>query len=56
MLYVMIAVAGWMVWGVAGFEGAVGPFVLYTLQLTLNGCWTVLFFGLQRPDLAQLIS
>jgi benzodiazapine receptor len=35
VLYVMIAIAGWLVWREAGFAGAATP----------------LFFGLHRPDL-----
>jgi len=49
-LYVMIAVAGWLVWRAAGLRRAVMPFVLYALQLVLNAAWSWLFFGLHRMD------
>ena len=52
VLYATIAVAGWMVWREAGFGGATVAFTIYGLQLVLNFCWSVLFFGLRRPDLA----
>jgi tryptophan-rich sensory protein len=52
VLYVMIAVSGWLVWREFGFAGAVLPLAVYALQLVLNAAWTPLFFGLHRPDLA----
>ncbi|GAC1679506.1 MAG: tryptophan-rich sensory protein [Steroidobacteraceae bacterium] len=51
VLYLMIAVAGWLVWRDAGFAGAGWPLAVYALQLILNAAWTPLFFGLHRPDL-----
>lgn len=54
VLYAAIAVAGWLVWRRAGFAGAPGALGLYALQLLLNGLWSWLFFGLQRPDLALI--
>ena len=51
VLYLMIAVAGWLVWRDAGFANAGLPLAAYALQLILNGAWTPLFFGLHRPDL-----
>ncbi len=51
VLYVTIAVSGWLVWRQAGFAGAALPLAVYALQLMLNAAWTPLFFGLRRPDL-----
>ena len=53
VLYVMMAVAAWMVWRKYGFgpEGRV-PLALFGVQLALNACWSLLFFGLQNPGLA----
>jgi tryptophan-rich sensory protein len=51
VLYVMIAVSGWLIWREAGFDGAALPLAIYALQLVLNPAWTPLFFGLHRPDL-----
>ncbi len=45
-LYVMIAVAGWLVWRKVGFFAARPAFTLYGVQLALNLAWSVLFFGL----------
>src|SRR5271165_2232419 len=50
-LYLMIAVAGWLIWRKAGFAGAGLPLAVYALQLILNAAWSPLFFGLHRPDL-----
>ncbi len=52
ILYMTIAVSGWLVWGQAGFAGAALPLTIYLVQLTLNAAWTPIFFGLHRPDLA----
>ncbi len=51
ILYLMIAVAGWLIWRKVGFAGAGLPLSVYVLQLILNAAWTPLFFGLHRPDL-----
>ncbi len=53
-LYLMMAVAGWRVWRVAGFNAARPAFLAYAVQLALNLAWSVIFFGLQMPGLAFL--
>jgi tryptophan-rich sensory protein len=52
VLYVSIAVAGWLIWLEAGAEGAAPALAVYALQLVLNGLWSTVFFGLSRPGLA----
>ena len=42
VLYVAIAVAGWLVWRRVGWDRAL---TLWTVQLVLNAAWTPLFFG-----------
>lgn len=51
VLYVMIALSGWLVWQTAGFSGAAVALSLYAVQLLLNAAWTPVFFGLHRLDL-----
>ncbi len=51
-LYIMMAIAGWLVWREAGLAGAALPLGLYALQLVLNGLWSWLSFRLRRLDLA----
>jgi benzodiazapine receptor len=53
ILYVAIAVAGWMVWRSKALS-VTKPILLWLLQLILNGLWSWLFFGLHRPDLALI--
>jgi translocator protein len=51
-LYLMMGVAAWMVWRVGGFRGAGVALGVFLVQLTLNGLWTWIFFGLHRPGWA----
>lgn len=51
-LYVMIAVAGWLVWRRTGLRGARGAFTLFGVQLALNALWTWLFFAWRQGALA----
>jgi translocator protein len=51
MLYVMIAVAGALAWRAGATSRTMG---LWGIQMALNALWTLLFFGLQRPDLALI--
>ena len=54
VLYLLIAVAGWLVWREVGFAGARGAFTVYGLQLLLNAAWSWLFFGRHDMGLAFL--
>lgn len=51
VLYVMIAVSGWLVWQQDGNALAVR---LYALQLVLNAAWSWLFFGMHAIGLALI--
>jgi translocator protein len=50
LLYIGIAVAGWLVWRKTGRIDA--ALWIWIAQLALNAMWSWLFFGLHRPDLA----
>jgi len=52
VLYLTIAVSGWLVWRTSGSAGAALPFAICLLQLVLNAAWSPIFFGIRRPDLA----
>jgi len=49
VLYVGIAVAGWLVWR---HRGGAPLLLLWAAQLVLNLLWSWIFFGLHRPALA----
>ncbi|WP_187972596.1 TspO/MBR family protein [Aquibium microcysteis] len=49
ILFLMIAVAGWLVWRAGGWSL---PVVLWGAQLVVNAAWSWLFFGRRRMDLA----
>ncbi len=49
VLYVLVAIAGWLVWRRAGLGPAVWAWIA---QLVLNAVWTPLFFGAGRYGLA----
>ena len=52
VLYILMAVAAWLVWREAGFAGAPLALTLWFAQLVLNAAWSWIFFGLKRMDLA----
>lgn len=51
-LYVMMAVAAWLVWNAAGFAGARSALRLFAIQLALNVVWSALFFRMHQPGWA----
>lgn len=51
VLYVCIAVAGWLVWRSAA-PGYASALAVYGAQLVLNAGWSAVFFGMRRPDWA----
>ena len=51
VLYVMIGVAGWIVWTDAPWSAAA---MVWLMQLALNAAWSWLFFGLRRIEAALL--
>ncbi|MFP4696796.1 TspO/MBR family protein [Thiohalospira sp.] len=55
LLFVMMAIAAWRVWRVAGLawdRETPHPLALFFVQLGLNLGWSVVFFGLQSPGWA----
>jgi tryptophan-rich sensory protein len=51
-LYVMIGVAGWLVWRRTGPSGSIR---LWGWQLLVNAIWTPAFFGLRSPALGLVL-
>ena len=51
-LYLMMALAAWVVWRRNGLTAASIPIALFMVQLGLNVAWSILFFGLQMPGVA----
>jgi len=52
LLYVMMAVAAWLVWREGGWKTQGRTLGLFLLQWLLNALWTPLFFGMHRAGLA----
>ncbi len=52
VLYIMIAVSGWLVWQERDMHLMTVPMVAYSIQLVLNFMWSALFFGARRMDYA----
>ncbi len=52
ILYSSMGLAAWLVWRRSGFSGARLALTLFVVQLILNGMWSWIFFGMQRPGLA----
>jgi tryptophan-rich sensory protein len=53
-LYLMMAVAAWLVWKDKGFAGAGLPLALFAVQLLFNTLWSILFFGMHNIGMALL--
>lgn len=51
-LYLMMAIAGWLVWKRDGFRNAAVPLTLFGVQLVFNVGWSWIFFGLHQPGWA----
>jgi benzodiazapine receptor len=45
-LYTLMALSAWLVWRVAGWDGARPALILFAIQLVLNSAWSVIFFGM----------
>ncbi len=52
-LYVMMAVAAWLIWKPEGYQAAAMPLTLFAIQLALNIAWSWIFFGAHRPGFAS---
>lgn len=52
LLYTAMAVAAWLVFLRAGWNGARSALLLFAVHLVVNAAWSGLFFGLHRPGLA----
>lgn len=51
LLYLLMAVAAWLVWRRAGWQRALW---IYFIQLALNAAWTPIFFGAHQIGWALL--
>ncbi len=51
-LYIMMAVAAWLVWREGGWKVQRLPLTMYLMQWLLNALWTPLFFALHQPGWA----
>ena len=51
-LYIMMAVAAWLVWRTDGFKGAPGSLILFAIQIVLNIAWSWMFFGMHQTGWA----
>jgi translocator protein len=56
VIYMLMAIAGWMVWARMGFAGLRTEVILFVVQLALNPLWTYVFFCIHRPDLSLIIA
>jgi len=56
LLFLLTAIAGWLVWRKLGLAGASLQMTVFAVQLALNLLWSAVFFGLRRPDLALVVA
>jgi translocator protein len=48
LLYLLMAIAAWLVWRREGLAGAALPLSVFAAQLVANAAWSWVFFGLHR--------
>jgi benzodiazapine receptor len=48
ILYLLMAIAAWLVWRERGFRAAAAALTLFLVQLALNALWSWLFFAWQQ--------
>ncbi len=53
-LYVLMAIAAWLVWKQRSAADVTAALAIFLTQLVLNATWSFVFFGLRRPGLALL--
>jgi tryptophan-rich sensory protein len=51
-LYIMMAIAAWLIWKPTGFKATAMPLTLFAVQLVLNVAWSWIFFGMHQPGWA----
>lgn len=51
-LYILMALAAWLVWRRGGWSASRGALGLFAIQLVLNAAWSGLFFNLRSPGIA----
>ncbi len=51
-LYILMAIAAWLVWQRRGAAPVALPLTIFGVQLVINAAWSWIFFGLHRPGLA----
>ncbi len=53
-LYILMGLAAWRIWRFRSIANTVKALSIFGVQLGLNLSWSILFFGLQRVDLALI--
>lgn len=54
-LYVLIAVATWLLWRAPASPARTGALRVHALQLALNAAWSPVFFGIPSPGAALVV-
>lgn len=52
VLYVLMGIAGYLIWNQSDLPAAKIALSLYVVQLVLNTLWSILFFGIKNPGVA----
>ena len=53
-LYFFMALAAWRVWRQGGLRPALPALMLFAVQLALNLCWSIVFFGMRAIGAALI--
>ena len=52
VLFLLMAIAAWLVWRRFGFKRAPAAMMVFLVQLVANVMWSILFFGMHSPSMA----
>ena len=55
MLYITIGISGYLAWQATNSFLKRNAFIVYTMQLILNGLWSWIFFGLHNIEIALIL-
>ena len=54
LLYLLMGISAWLIWRQSAGSRRRTALLVFAMQLTLNGLWSLIFFGLRSPGWAMV--